>query len=213
MDSEIAQIDLPEIIRLLATQQFYSGQNRILSRTKATSVRISGSGLVVHKFWTSLSTPVSLLTESKIQSYLNQLHGVFTDLDPADLFSEIQRNPSLDSMDLGQGSLPKQNLVVLTTIVVGGVISRLRKIAHKRLLTQLKNAIRSNPMLATTTPESFLQRIGELHNSHMDMLENLIFLEYLAAIFSFRRIQHVARIQIGRHIHGLLEDFAPVGSS
>jgi hypothetical protein len=193
-----SSFNLDEAISILAKQQFYFGQDRIYGRIKSISVKIKGSGLVVHRLITTLLNDAPLLYELKFEDYLKKICGIIELIDFISINSQFTQKSSMLK------PFTKENLPIIITLLVSDVLSALRVPAFD----EVKNMIKKNAKSAFKSEaemESYFDKLCSLNNPHLSLLENLSFLEILSRAFHFKRVQRVIAIQITKHVNFAIE--------
>lgn len=198
--------DLQEAVTILAKQQFYFGQDRIYGRIKSISVKIKGSGLIVHRLINTLLAPAKFLYEFKWDAYLRAIVDEITVLDYDAIYTPFKEKAAMLQ------PFSNNNLPVITTFIISDILTALRVPAFDEVKQQIRKTARPNFPSQETLEEAF-DRLCSLNNQHLSLLENLSFLNHLAEAFHFKRVQRVIGIQITKHVNYAAEDLAKLKSA
>lgn len=194
----------PEIERLkeatdnLINQQFYNGgDDTLIGRTPEVSVKIRNSGQIIQKFKTLFNSNLELFLKGKYLDFLLPFEKI-KDIDER-VIKEI--NVELQEK-LQYLSDTDFDIVVLYTIVLSALITRIRDHHFNRSLDEIRNRVRK---IKSNIKDSEIQKeLDELfmrNNGNISLLYNLSYLDALAESFNYSKVAQICKIQKGKFIN------------
>jgi hypothetical protein len=185
----------------LIEQQFYlSGSDTIMGRTREISVKIKKSGLIVKKFKDLFKANIeSFLTGS----YLNFFHP-FIQIKGLDenYIKEIHQEIQIKLTALHDSEF---DIVLLYTIVLSSLISRIRDIHFNFSLDSIMNRVRNkHPDISKNEIYKKLEDLFMKNDGNISILYNLSYLDALAESFNFKKVARTCKIQKSKYINRIV---------
>ena len=198
----------PEIERLqeatdnLINQQFYKGGNdTLIGRTPEVSVKIRNSGQIIQKFKTLFNSNLELFLKGEYFEFLLPFRKI-KDIDEStikEINVELQEKLQyLSDTDF--------DIVVLYTIVLSALITRIRDHHFNKTLDEIRNRVRN---IKSNIKDGEIQKeLDELfmrNNGNISILYNISYLDALAESFNYMKVAHICKIQKGKFINRTVE--------
>jgi len=194
----------PEIERLqeatdnLINQQFYKGGNDIIiGRTPEVSVRIRNSGQIISKFKRLFNSNLDLFLKGNYLDFLLPFKKI-KDIDEG-VIEEINRELQEKLKYLSDTDF---DIVVLYTIVLSGLITRIRDHHFNKSLDEIRTRVKK---IKTNIKDGEIQKeLDELfmrNNGNISILYNIAYLDALAESFNYSKVAHICKIQKGKFIN------------
>ena len=199
MDGELER--LYDATDNLINQQFYlGGQDLILGRTADVSVKISNSGQIVQKFKSLFNDNIGLFLEGKYLQFLclfKKIKGL-----NSDVIQEINRELEDKLTYLSDTEFDD---VVLYTIVISSLVSRIRDLHFNASLEEINKRVKRKATLTNADIQEELDDLFMKNNNNISMLYNISYLDALAESFNYRKVAHTCKIQKGKYINRIVE--------
>lgn len=187
----------------LINQQFYrNGTDRINGRTQDVSVKIRNSGKIIGKFKAMFNKHMDLFLEERYLEFLSifkNIKGLENDSIIQEIHAELDiKLEALKNTDI--------DIIVLYTVVVSALISRIRKIHFDETVEEIKK--RSRNKASSPISEKFIQE--ELNNLYMknndniSILYNISYLDALAESFNYHSVANTLKIQKGKYMNNVV---------
>lgn len=195
-------ISLPEVIRILAYQQFYDGRDIVFGRNKDVTIKIKSAGLVIHQLMQILLDKVLLdkLEQFQYKEYVDEVTAKISYLNKQVILKNFETK-----LEILQ-PITEQNIIVAVTVLIAEILSQFRSPSFDEVLTKIREGIQKFAQ-DSKNPEEIVDKMCGLNNPNISLLENLSFLKILAEIFHFKAVVRICSIQITKHINLTLEDF------
>ncbi len=182
----------------LIEQQFYkAGADTILGRTPEISVRIKNSGLVIKRFKTLFYKNLHLFLEEKYSKFFapfKKIKGM-----DENYIQEILQDIQIKLATM-QGT--KFDVLILYTIVLSSLISKMRDIQFKDSIDEVVKRVKSkNNGISNNEIKRELDKLSMRNNKNISILYNLSYLDGLAESFNFRKVAQTCKIQKGKYIN------------
>ena len=198
----------PEIERLkeatdnLINQQFYRGGNdTLIGRTPEVSVKIRNSGQIIQKFKNLFNSNLDLFLKGKYLEFLLPFKKI-KDIDEG-VIDEINGELQVKLEYLSDTDF---DTVVLYTIVLSGLITRIRDHHFNKTLDEIRNRVRK--IKSNIKDDEIQKELDELfmrNNGNISLLYNISYLDALAESFNYRKVAHICKIQKGKFINRTVE--------
>jgi len=96
--------------------------------------------------------------------------------------------------------------LILYTVVVSSLISRIRDIQFNETLEEIGTKIKEKSnMLSYNQMQIVLDKLYMENNKYISLLYNLVYLDALAESFNFNKVARVCKIQKGKYINKIVD--------
>ncbi len=185
----------------LINQQFYlGGQDLIIGRNAEVSVKISNSGQIIQKFKNLFNNNINLFLEGKYLQFLSLFKKIkgLNDAEIKDINKELQEKLTyLDDTDF--------DYVVLYTLVLSSLISRIRDLHFNMSLEEINKRVKSKTTITNAVIQGILDDLFMKNNNNISILYNLSYLDALAESFNYKKVAHTCKIQKGKFINRIVK--------
>jgi hypothetical protein len=182
----------------LIEQQFYkNGSDTIIGRTPEISVRIKNSGLVIKKFKALFYKNIHLFLEEKYSKFFAPFKKIkgMDDNYIKEILQDIQ-------IKLATMHGTKFDMLILYTIVLSSLISKMRDIHFKGSVDEIVNRVRiKNKNVNQNGIKRELDKLFMRNNKNVSILYNLSYLDALAESFNFKKVAQTCKIQKGKYMN------------
>jgi len=184
----------------LINQQFYFGsQDLIIGRTAEVSIKISKSGQIIQKFKNLFNNNINLFLEGNYMQFFllfKKIKGL-NDREIEEINKVLEEKLTyLDDTDF--------DTVVLYTIVISSLISRIRDLHFNSSLEEINKRVKKKVNLADTVIQEVLDDLFMKNNRNISMLYNISYLDALAESFNYSKVAHTCKIQMGKFINRIV---------
>jgi len=185
----------------LINQQFYFGsQDLIIGRTAEVSIKISKSGQIIQKFKNLFNNNINLFLEGNYMQFFllfKKIKGL-NDREIEEINKVLEEKLTyLDDTDF--------DTVVLYTIVISSLISRIRDLHFNKSLEEINKRVRQKVKLTDAVIQEVLDDLFMKNNSNVSMLYNISYLDALAESFNYSKVAHTCKIQKGKFINRIVD--------
>ncbi|TFF98224.1 MAG: hypothetical protein EU541_07125 [Promethearchaeota archaeon] len=189
----------------LVRQQFYiEGKDTIMGRTPEIRVKIQYSGQIISKFKSLFNKNLELFLNRKYHQFLKKFIKVSGITESLIEETYIELKSRFSRLE-GNLSNSKESQVVLYTIFMGTIISKIREIHFENLLQIIRERIkRKNKDISELQIEKELGSLFQTNNENVSILYNLSYLYALADTYNYKQVKRVCRIQQTKYINKLI---------
>jgi hypothetical protein len=185
----------------LIEQQFYiKGTDTIIGRTPEISIKIKNSGLVVKKFKSLFYNNLHWFLDGKYLKFF----GPFKKIKGMDenylreIYQEIQ-------IKLAAMRDTEFDILILYTIVLSSLISRIRDIHFNEALEEIGKRVKEKSKdLSINQIRTELDKLYMQNDRYISILYNIVYLDALAESFHFKKVAHTCKIQRGKYINKIV---------
>ncbi|MFX1590456.1 MAG: hypothetical protein ACFFC1_20165, partial [Promethearchaeota archaeon] len=186
----------------LIEQQFYkSGNDTIIGRTPEISIKIKNSGLIVKRFKNIFYNNLHLFLEGDYLKFLSpfeQIKGMDENY-LKEIYQEIQ-------IKLTAMHDTKIDSLILYTVVVSSLISRIRDIQFNEALEEINRRIKKKSNnLSYNQMQIVLDNLYMENNKYVSILYNIVYLDALAESFNFKKVARICKIQKGKYMNKIAD--------
>lgn len=184
----------------LVNQQFYDGGgDTIMGRTPKVSLKIRASGQIVQKFKDLFNQNLDLFLEGNYLQFLSLFKKIkgLNDDTIKEIYDELK-----EKLEILKANAADKEIVILYTIVLSALISKIRDLHFNHSIDEIKKRIRSKS--SSTKDDEIQQVLNNLfmrNNDNISILYNLSYLDALASSFNYKKVAHVCKIQKGKYIN------------
>ncbi len=185
----------------LINQQFYkNGQDLIIGRTPDVSVKIKNSGQIIKKFKEIFNQNLSFFFKGDYFNFLlpfRKIKGI-TEENIKEIHEEL-----LNKLEALKGA--DFDTVVLYTIVLSSIISRIREFHFNMAIDEIKKRVTQKAK--NLTHDDIQGRLDELfmrNNHNVSILYNLSYIDALADSFNYKSVARICKIQKGKYINRIV---------
>jgi len=186
----------------LIEQQFYlRGSDTIIGRTPEISVKIKNSGLIIKKFKEIFYQNLYLFLEGKYLKFFQPFKEIkgMDDNYIKEIYQDIQ-------IKLTTMHDTYFDNVILYTIVLGSLISRIRNIQFNNSINEIIKRIKTKTQeLGNNQIQIELDKLFMKNNENVSILYNISYLDALAESFNFKKVAHTCKIQKGKYINRIVD--------
>ncbi|TFF85905.1 MAG: hypothetical protein EU517_01120 [Promethearchaeota archaeon] len=186
----------------LIEQQFYkAGADTIVGRTPEISVRIKNSGLVIKRFKTLFYNNISFFLEKKYRNF-------FTPFKEIKGMDDNYIQETLQDIQIKLATMQGTELddLILYTIVLSSLISKMRNIHFKESVEQIVKKVKlRNTEVTRNEVKKQLDMLFMRNNKNVSILYNLSYMDALAESFNFKKVAQTCKIQKGRFMNKTVE--------
>ena len=182
----------------LIEQQFYKkGADTIVGRTPEISVRIKNSGLVIKRFKELFYENIHLFLEERYHKFFlpfKEIKGM-DDNYIQEILQDIQ-------IKLTTMHGEHFDLIILYTIVLSSLISKMRNIQFKESVKEIIKRVKSkNYIVNQNEIKRELDKLFMRNNKNISILYNLSYMDALAESFNFKKVAQTCKIQKGKYMN------------
>jgi len=185
----------------LINQQFYlGGQDLIIGRNAEVSVKIRNSGQIIQKFKKLFNNNLNLFLEGKYLQFLSLFKKIkgLNDEEIESINKELQEKLTyLDDTDF--------DYVVLYTLVLSSLISRIRDMHFNTSLEEINKRVKNKASMKNAFIQSILDDLFMKNNNNISILYNLSYLDALAESFNYKKVAHTCKVQKGKFINRIVK--------
>ena len=187
----------------LVSQQFYiDGRDIIIGRTPEISLKISNSGQIVRKFKNLFNENLNLFLDGKYLKFLT-LFKKIKGMDE-NYISEIYQELELKFENLKEVKAENINTVILYSLVLNSLISRIRDLNFEEAIREVKKRIKNKIMINDRRIQDELDKMFMINDDNVSILYNISYLDTLAESFNYKKVAKVCKIQISRYINRIV---------
>lgn len=185
----------------LINQQFYHGsQDLIIGRNAEVSVKISNSGQIIQKFKNIFNNNINLFLEGKYMQFLSLFKKIkgLNDSEIEDINKTFEEKLTyIDDED--------SNTIILYTIVLSSLITRIRDLHFNRSLKEINKRVKKKVNLTDPVIQEVLDDLFMKNNNNVSILYNISYLDALAESFNYSRVAHTCKIQKSKYINRIVK--------
>lgn len=185
----------------LINQQFYlGGQDLIIGRNAEVSVKISNSGQIIQKFKNIFNNNINLFLEGKYLQFLSLFKKIkgLDDAEIEDINKELEEKLKyLDDTEFDS--------VVLYTLVLSSLISRIRDLHFNMALEEINKRVKDQKFMTNALIQRVLDDLFMKNNNNISILYNISYLDALAESFNYKKVAHTCKIQKGKFINRIVK--------
>ena len=187
----------------LVNQQFYRGTDRIHGRTQDVSLKIRKSGQIIAKFKSVFKENLDLFLNEKYLDFL-MLFKRIKGLDDDAIISEIYEECHVKLEALRNTDI---DIVVLYTIIVSSLLSKLRQIHFDATIEEIKKRVKNKALNKITdkTVQDELNQLYMRNNDNISILYNISYLDALADSYNFSTVARTLKIQKGIYMNKVVD--------
>ncbi len=187
----------------LVSQQFYiDGRDIIIGRTPEISLKISNSGQIVRKFKNLFNENLNLFLDGKYLKFLT-LFKKIKGMDE-NYISEIYQELELKFENLKEVKAENINTVILYSLLLNSLISRIRDLNFEEAIREVKKRIKNKIMINDRRIQDELDKMFMINDDNVSILYNISYLDTLAESFNYKKVAKVCKIQISRYINRIV---------
>ena len=181
----------------LINQQFYlNGRDLVIGRTPDISIKIANSGQVIKKFKDLFNKNILLFLEGDFKKFLSSFKKI-KGIDDK-ILEEIhqvlkQKLTHIENMEI--------NVVVLYTIVLSSIISRIRDIHFNSSIREIRKRVKLKSDITDNEIQDVLDQLFMKNNRYVSLLYNLSYFCALSASFNYKKVSRVCKIQRSKYIN------------
>ena len=184
---------------LINQQFYYGGQDLIIGRTSEVSIKISKSGQIIQKFKNLFNNNINLFLEGNYMQFFllfKKIKGL-NDREIDEINKVLEEKMTyLDDTDFDP--------VVLYTIVISSLISRIRDLHFNSSLEEINKRVKNKVNLTDAVIQEVLDDLFMKNNNNISMLYNISYLDALAESFNYSKVAHTCKIQKGKFINRIV---------
>lgn len=185
----------------LINQQFYlGGQDLIIGRNAEVSVKIRNSGQIIQKFKNLFNNNLNLFLEGKYLQFLSLFKKIkgLNDEEIEGINKELQEKLTyLDDTDF--------DYVVLYTLVLSSLISRIRDLHFNMSLEEINKRVKNKASMTNAVIQGILDDLFMKNNNNISILYNISYLDALAESFNYKKVAHTCKVQKGKFINRIVK--------
>ena len=192
----------------LVSQQFYrDGQDIITGRTPDVKVKISKSGQIIKKFKDLFNENLHYFLEGNYKKFLlpfKKIKGI--NEESIKLINEELEH----KLDHFKGEHSESGSIILYTLVLSSLISRIRDIHFNESIEEVKKRIskKHSKSAARFSKEQIQLALDNLfmrNNENISILYNISYLCALAESFNYNKVAHICKIQKSKFINRIVQ--------
>jgi hypothetical protein len=191
----------------LIEQQFYlPGTDQIIGRTPEISIKISFSGQVVRKFKDLFNENLSYFLQGKYLKFLKpfeKIKGMDQEIIEK-IHDKLQKK-----LDLIEDSPQFDDPIIVYTIVLSTIITRIRDMHFNDSLNEIRERIKVNGKFKEKRlNENVVKNLEHLfmtNNENISILYNISYLDALAESFNYTKVARICKIQKSKYINRILD--------
>ena len=188
----------------LINQQFYkAGRDIIIGRTPEVSLKISNSGQIIRKFKNIFNENLQIFLDGKYLKFLN-LFKKIKGMDE-NYIQEIYQDLELKFENLKNVNAENINIVVLYSLVLNSLISRILDLNFGEAIKEIKKRVKSKMKISNTKIQYELDKMFMKNDDNVSILYNICYLDTLAESFNYKKVAKVCKIQISRYINRIVK--------
>lgn len=185
---------------LINQQFYYGGQDLIIGRTAEVSIKMSNSGQIIQKFKNLFNNNINLFLEGKYLQFLSLFKKIkgLNDDEIEDINKKLEEKLTyLDDTEF--------DTVVLYTIVISSLISRIRDLHFNNSLAEINKRVKKKVNVTNTVIQEVLDDLFMKNNNNISILYNISYLDALAESFNYKKVAHACKIQKGKFINRIVK--------
>ena len=185
---------------LINQQFYYGGQDLIIGRNAEVSIKISYSGQIIQKFKNLFNKNINLFLEGKYVQFLSLFKKIkgLNDREIENINKVLEEKLTyLDDED--------SNTVILYTIVLSSLISRIRDLHFNMSLEEINKRVKKKRNLTDPVIQEVLDDLFMKNNNNVSILYNISYLDALAESFNYSRVAHTCKIQKSKYINRIVK--------
>jgi len=185
---------------LINQQFYYGGKDLIIGRNAEVSIKISKSGQIIQKFKNLFNKNINLFLEGKYLQFLSlfkRIKGLNE--------SEIEEINTTLEEKLTYLDTTEFDTVVLYTIVLSSLVSRIRDMHFNNSLIEIKKRVKKKDNLNDSIIQEVLDDLFMKNNNNISILYNISYLDALAESFNYKKVAHICKIQKGKFINRIVK--------
>ncbi len=199
MNTEIEQ--LQEATDNLVNQQFYKrGRDIITGRTPEISIKIKNSGQIIQKYKDIFNSNIKLFLQGAYGEYLSNF-TVIKGINQV-IIKEISEKLH-DKLDYLKDTTI--DIVVLYTIVLSSIITRIRELHFNESLDEIKRRVQKKTTLDDEIIKEELSKLFMRNNNNISILYNLSYIDVLAESFNYKKVAHTCKIQKSKFMNHIVD--------
>lgn len=189
----------------LVSQQFYKdGHDIITGRTPEVFLKISNSGQIVRKFKNLFNENLNLFLDGKYLKFLT-LFKKIKGMDEK-YINEIYQELELKLENLKEVEAENINTVILYTLLLNSLISRIRDLNFGEAIREVKKRIKNRITINDRRIQDELDKMFMKNDDNISILYNISYLDTLAESFNYKKVAKVCKIQISRYINRIVNN-------
>ena len=188
----------------LISQQFYKdGHDTIMGRTPNVKLKISKSGQIVKKFKDLFNENLHYFLEGNFKKFLSpfkKIKGL-----NEDVIQQVHQD-LVEKLNLFDDYNSELGNVVLYTLVLSALISKIRNIHFNKSIEEIKK--RARKLLSSHDHQQIQEALDNLfmrNNDNISILYNISYLDALAESFNYKKVAHISKIQRGKYINRVVK--------
>ncbi len=187
----------------LVSQQFYKdGHDIITGRTPEVFLKINNSGQIVRKFKNLFNENLNLFLDGKYLKFLT-LFKKIKGMDE-NYINEIYQELELKLENLKEVNAENINTVILYSLLLNSLISRIRDLNFGEAIREVKKRIKNKIMINDRRIQDELDKMFMKNDDNVSILYNISYLDTLAESFNYKKVANVCKIQISRYINRIV---------
>lgn len=159
-------------------------------------MKIKNSGQIIHKFKNLFNSNIDLFLKGNYLEFLKA-------------FGQIK---GLNEVIINEAHIELQNkieylqdteldTVVLYTIVLSVLITRIRDYHFNATIEEVKNRVKKKKTLKDAKIQEQLNELFMRNNENISLLYNISYIDALAESFNYKKVAHTCKIQKGKYIN------------
>lgn len=187
----------------LVSQQFYKdGHDIITGRTPEVFLKISNSGQIVRKFKNLFNENLNLFLDGEYLKFLT-LFKKIKGMDE-NYINEIYQELELKLENLKEVEAENINTVILYSLLLNSLISRIRDLNFGEAIREVKKRIKNKIIINDIRIQDDLDKLFMKNDDNVSILYNISYLDTLAESFNYKKVAKVCKIQISRYINRIV---------
>jgi len=188
----------------LVNQQFYEGGNdTIIGRTPKVSVKIKQSGQIIAKFKDLFNQNLNFFLQGNYLNFLRSFKKIegLSDAHIKEIYDELK-----DKLEVLRENAADEEIVILYTIVLSGLISKIRDLHFNNSIAEIKKRIKAkSKAISDNVIQQELNNLFMRNNDNISLLYNISYLDALASSFNYSKVARVCKIQKGKYINRVVK--------
>ncbi len=159
-------------------------------------MKIKNSGQIIQKFKDLFNKNLKLFLEGNYLEFLE----IFQDIRGMNKESIVEINKELQNkLEYLQDT--EMDIVVLYTIVLSGLITKIRDYHFNAAIDEVKARVKSRIKIHDDEIQERLNNLFMRNNKNISLLYNLSYINALAQSFNYNRVAHTCKIQMGKYLN------------
>lgn len=188
----------------LVNQQFYEGGNdTIIGRTPKVSVKIKQSGQIIAKFKDLFNQNLNSFLQGNYLNFLRTFKKIegLSDVHIKEIYDELK-----DKLEVLRENTADEEIIILYTIVLSGLISKIRDLHFNNSIEEIKKRIKvKSNSIDDNKIQKELNNLFMRNNDNISLLYNISYLDALASSFNYTKVARVCKIQKGKYINRIVK--------